>query len=309
MPFSEDILNAKILIVDDNVDNLDLLAELLESQGYTSVTRTTEPAEVCELHEEKNFDLILLDMQMPGMHGFDVMKCLKEVEVGGYIPVLAISAQPSFNIAALEAGARDFISKPFDFLELNKRIHNMLEVRLLYKQLAEFSKIQSELALHDPLTGLPNRRLLEDRIETTLRHASRNHTQVAVMYLDLDGFKGVNDTHGHHAGDELLKVVSNILLGNCRREDTVARLGGDEFMVLLSEVHDLEDAKVFATKIIEAVSAPLRVLNNVITISTSVGISIYPGHGENAEELIINADNALYEAKRNGKNQFCIAKV
>jgi two-component system cell cycle response regulator len=118
------------------------------------------------LHREHNYDLILLDLQMPGLNGFQVMKGLKEIEQGGYLPVLALTAQPSFKIAALEAGARDFISKPFDLLEVHKRIHNMLEVRLLYKELAQYSRAQQELALHDALTGLPNRRLLEDRIET-----------------------------------------------------------------------------------------------------------------------------------------------
>jgi PleD family two-component response regulator len=156
------------------------------------------------LHRQHCYDLILLDLQMPGLNGFQVMKGLKEIEQGGYLPVLALTAQPSFKIAALEAGARDFISKPFDLLEVHKRIHNMLEVRLLYRELAQYSRQQQELALHDPLTGLPNRRLLEDRIATVLQHATRQQHRAAVMYLDLDGFKAINDTHGHAYGDEIL---------------------------------------------------------------------------------------------------------
>jgi diguanylate cyclase (GGDEF)-like protein len=242
---------------------------------------------------------------MPGLNGFQVMKGLKEIEQGGYLPVLALTAQPSFKIAALEAGARDFISKPFDLLEVHKRIHNMLEVRLLYKELAQYSRAQQELALHDALTGLPNRRLLEDRIETALQHASRGHVKAAVMYLDLDGFKAINDTYGHAYGDEILKMVSQRLLANSRKEDTVARLGGDEFVVVLAEIHSLADAQGPAAKLVEALSEPFFINDLTLRLSTSIGISVYPDDAETVESLISIADYALYEAKRSGKNRYC----
>ncbi len=161
------------------------------------------------------------------------------------------------------------------------------------------------MALHDPLTGLPNRRLLEDRIETTLQHASRNHHKAAIMYLDLDGFKAINDTYGHAYGDEVLKIVSQRLVASSRKEDTVARLGGDEFMVVLGEVHSLEDAQGPAAKLVEAVSEPFFINDLTLKLSTSIGISIYPDDAENVEALISIADYALYEAKRGGKNRFC----
>ena len=305
MPSREDILNAKILVVDDSADNIELMEEILREEGYTCVSSTMLPEQVCPLHRQHNYDLILLDLQMPGLNGFQVMKGLKEIEQGGYLPVLALTAQPSFKIAALEAGARDFISKPFDLLEVHKRIHNMLEVRLLYRELAQYSKAQQELALHDPLTGLPNRRLLEDRIATTLQHASRNHHKAAIMYLDLDGFKTINDTYGHVYGDEVLKTVAQRLLANSRREDTVARLGGDEFMVVLSEVGGLSDAHGPAAKLVEAVAQPIFVNDLTLQLSTSIGISIYPDDAETVDALISIADYALYEAKRGGKNRFC----
>jgi diguanylate cyclase (GGDEF)-like protein len=298
-------LNAKILVVDDSPDNIDLMEEILREQGYTDVSSTMEPEQVCPLHRENNYDLILLDLQMPGLNGFQVMKGLKEIEQGGYLPVLALTAQPSFKIAALEAGARDFISKPFDLLEVHKRIHNMLEVRLLYKELAQYSRAQQELALHDALTGLPNRRLLEDRIETALQHANRSHTKAAVMYLDLDGFKAINDTYGHGYGDEVLKIVAQRLLANSRKEDTVARLGGDEFVVVLGEIHCLADAQGPAAKLVEALSEPFFINDLTLRLSTSIGISLYPDDAENVESLISIADYALYEAKRSGKNRFC----
>ncbi|HZX26995.1 MAG TPA: GGDEF domain-containing protein, partial [Telluria sp.] len=186
-----------------------------------------------------------------------------------------------------------------------KRIHNMLEVRLLYKELAQYSKTQQELALHDALTGLPNRRLLEDRIETTLQHAARHHHKAAIMYLDLDGFKQINDTYGHAYGDEILKMVAQRLVANSRKEDTVARLGGDEFMIVLGDVQGLKDAEGPAAKLVEAVSEPYFVNDLTLRLSTSIGISMYPDDAENVESLISIADYALYEAKRAGKNRFC----
>ena len=305
MPSRQNILNAKILVVDDLPDNIELMEEILRDEGYTNVSSTMLPEQVCPLHRQHNYDLILLDLQMPGLNGFQVMKGLKEIEQGGYLPVLALTAQPSFKIAALEAGARDFICKPFDLLEVHKRIHNMLEVRLLYRELAQYSKAQQELALHDPLTGLPNRRLLEDRIATTLQHASRNHHKAAIMYLDLDGFKTINDTYGHAYGDEVLKTVAQRLLGNSRKEDTVARLGGDEFMVVLGEVGSLSDAQGPAAKLVEAIAQPIFVNDLTLQLSTSIGISIYPDDAETVDALISIADYALYEAKRAGKNRFC----
>ena len=305
MPSREEILNAKILVVDDSADNIELMEEILREEGYACVSSTMLPEQVCPLHRQHCYDLILLDLQMPGLNGFQVMKGLKEIAQGGYLPVLALTAQPSFKMAALEAGARDFISKPFDLLEVHKRIHNMLEVRLLYKELAQYSKAQQELALHDPLTGLPNRRLLEDRIETTLQHARRNRHKAAIMYLDLDGFKEINDTYGHAYGDEVLKIVAQRLLANSLKEDTVARLGGDEFMVVLGEVSSLADAQGPAAKLVEAVSEPFFINDLTLRLSTSIGISIYPDDAETVEALISIADYALYEAKRGGKNRFC----
>jgi two-component system cell cycle response regulator len=305
MPSRDDIFHAKILVVDDSADNIDLMEEILREEGYTSVSSTMSPEMVCPLHREHCYDLILLDLQMPGLNGFQVMKGLKEIEQGGYLPVLALTAQPSFKIAALEAGARDFISKPFDLLEVHKRIHNMLEVRLLYKELAQYSRVQQELALHDALTGLPNRRLLEDRIATTLQHARRNRHKAAIMYLDLDGFKEINDTYGHAYGDEILRMVAQRLVASSRKEDTVARIGGDEFMIVLPDLAGMNDSYVHAAKLVEVVAEPYHINDLTLRLSTSIGISIFPDDAQTVETLISIADCALYEAKRSGKNRYC----
>ena len=138
---SIDILGASILIVDDQDANVDLLEQVLSETGYSRVTSTTNPQEVCALHRKNRYDLILLDLQMPVMDGFEVMEDLKTMNADGYLPVLVITAQPGHKLRALQTGAKDFISKPFDLVEVRTRIHNMLEVRLLYKKLEDYNKV------------------------------------------------------------------------------------------------------------------------------------------------------------------------
>ena len=136
-----DILNAKILIVDDQAVNVQLLEYLLTSTGYLSVSSTTDPRVVAPWHEQHNYDLIILDLHMPGMSGFDVMNALKPLEAEAYLPVLVVTAQPDQKLAALEAGARDFVSKPFDPVEVLTRIRNMLEVRLMHRESKNYSAL------------------------------------------------------------------------------------------------------------------------------------------------------------------------
>ncbi len=134
------ILHARILIVDDQPANVDLLEQALRGAGYVNVTSTMDPRAVCDLHREHDYDLILLDLQMPGMDGFAVMEGLKPLRDDGWLPVLVITAEPGHKLRALQAGARDFIAKPFDLLEVRTRIHNMLELRLLYRRLQDQNK-------------------------------------------------------------------------------------------------------------------------------------------------------------------------
>jgi len=304
---ADDILNASILIVDDQEANVQLLEHMLRDIGYRCITTTMDPHAVCALHRDNLYDLILLDLQMPGMDGFQVMEGLKEIETDAYLPVLVITAQPGHKLRALSAGAKDFISKPFDLMEARTRIHNMLEVRLLYKQVEQYSRALESLALHDALTGLPNRRLLFDRLALAIAHAHRNKSTMAVMVLDLDGFKQINDTLGHDAGDTLLRMVADRLVAAMRQEDTVARLGGDEFVIALWESNHADGVVRLVSKVIQAVSQPYRIQDRDVNITASVGVGIYPTHGEEVETLMKSADLALYDAKRAGKNNYRIA--
>jgi len=302
-----EILAASILIVDDKEANVLLLEQMLQEAGYSRVSSTMDPHSVSALHRDHHYDLILLDLQMPGMDGFQVMESLKKIEIDGYVPILVITAQPAHKLRALASGAKDFVSKPFDLVEVKTRIHNMLEVRLLYKQLEDYSRALESLALHDPLTGLPNRRLLMDRLSLAIAHAHRNQSTMAVMYLDLDGFKLINDTLGHDGGDTLLQMVADRLVATVRREDTVSRLGGDEFVIGLSELSHADDAVNMVSKVIQALAQPYNIQGRNVSMTASVGVGIYPTHGLAVDILMKNADLALYEAKRTGKNTYRIA--
>ena len=150
---TSDILNASILIVDDQAFNVSLLEQLLSETGYTRVAFTMNPQEVLALHRKNRYDLILLDLQMPNMDGFQVMDCLKTNDPDDYLPIIVLTAQPGHKLRALQAGAKDFISKPFDLVEVRTRIHNVLEVRLLYRSLENRNQIL-EMAVRDRTTAL-----------------------------------------------------------------------------------------------------------------------------------------------------------
>jgi len=168
----------------------------------------------------------------------------------------------------------------------------------------ELEEKLAEMATHDHLTGLPNRLLLSDRLAVGLAQARRNNTSLAVMMLDLDKFKTVNDTFGHGVGDEVLKAAGGRLIALVRRSDTVARMGGDEFVVLLPQIAKTEDAVRVAQKILETFREPFVVGAFQIFITTSVGIAIYPEDGEDIETLFRNADTAMYWAKEQGRDNY-----
>ena len=162
----------------------------------------------------------------------------------------------------------------------------------------------SHLAQHDILTNLPNRTLLQDRLTQAIATASRNDSRIAVLFLDLDGFKHINDSLGHATGDRLLQSVARRLLAAVRTSDTVSRLGGDEFVILLSEVAHAADAGVKARKILSALGAPFEIEQNTLRVTASIGVTTYPEDGETAESLMRNADLAMYQAKEKGRSNY-----
>lgn len=175
--------------------------------------------------------------------------------------------------------------------------HDISDIKRAEEQL-------SHQAFHDALTGLPNRILFADRLETALTIAKRHHHRLGLLFLDLDNFKNINDSLGHNMGDIYLQSVAKIIKNSCREEDTVSRLGGDEFTVILPDVDYPKGAVTLARRILQSFSMPVRVYEHKLAVSASIGISFYPDNGENAEELVKNADIAMYSAKNAGKNNF-----
>jgi diguanylate cyclase (GGDEF)-like protein/PAS domain S-box-containing protein len=167
----------------------------------------------------------------------------------------------------------------------------------------------NHLATHDSLTGLPNRQLFQNRLRQTLERASQNQEFVALLFLDLDGFKLINDSQGHDVGDMLLKVVAQRLIGCLRGSDTVCRLGGDEFTVILPAIPSLQDAARVAEKILSTLSKSFSISKRTIVITTSIGISLYPSDGSDPDTLLKEADSAMYRAKEQGKNQYQFASL
>ena len=364
---TSDIRKASILIVDDKQSNVLLLERMLRGAGYASITSTTKSNAVCALYQAYRYDLILLDLHMPDMDGFQVMENLKAIELGEYVPVMVITAQPELKLRALRAGAKDFISKPFDLSEVLMRIQNMLEVRLLHQQALHHGHMQEQLvsklrdkeaglrstelalckertaldehvlklqtanenlvvatltahslaeeidrtkirmahlAQHDALTGLPNRILLNDRLAQSIALAHRQGKSFAVMFMDLDHFKNINDSLGHGVGDQLLRSVAQRLTAAVRSTDTICRQGGDEFVVLLADIEHAEDAALSAQKLLDTLAVSHRIEHFELHITGSIGISIYPDNGQDADTLIKNADTAMYRAKEGGRNHF-----
>ena len=194
----QEILNAGILIVDDQDANVQLLAEMLREADYRCIASTSDPYEVCALHQKDRYDLILLDLQMPGMDGFELMEGLKEINADSYLPVLVITAQPGHKLRALAAGAKDFVSKPFDLVEILTRIHNMLEVRLLYKKLEQYNH-ELEQTVQERTTELREsearfRRLTELSSDWYWEQDKNGHfTMIYGPVLEMLGIR-VNDT-------------------------------------------------------------------------------------------------------------------
>lgn len=181
---------------------------------------------------------------------------------------------------------------------LNDELANEIAARKLVEEKIRY------MANHDNLTGLPNRALFKDRLQTAQHLAVRNQQKLAILFIDLDGFKAVNDNLGHKAGDLLLQEVAVRLQGRVRHSDTVARMGGDEFILLLNAINGEADAELVAKKVLEALQQPVLVVGQAARIGASIGISIFPDHGEDADKLISYADTAMYDIKKSGKNAY-----
>lgn len=324
----------KILVVDDTPANLVAMRHLLADSGAAIYEASSGNAALalCLDHE---FALILLDVNMPDMDGFEVAFLIGEDERLRDTPIIFVTAAYADDINRVRGyhfGAVDYIEKPINDMILQSKVRVFLE---LYRARAELRATLAELeernaqlnveiaerlrieerirhqATHDMLTGLPNRVLFHDRLLTAMQRVTRHGPGFALALLDIDGFKGVNDTHGHPAGDALLKAIAQRLGEDVRANDTVARLGGDEFALILEDVGD-EALLLRRCETLGALLAQPYQLEGshgpfVAHISASIGLALWQGPPQNDEALIQAADRALYQAKDDGKNRCVVA--
>ncbi|NHZ34558.1 EAL domain-containing protein [Massilia rubra] len=297
------LLGARILVVDDHRANLELLEVLLGSAGYTSVTTCSDARAVCALHQAHDYDLIILDLNMPMMSGFEVLARLKLIDSDGYLPVLVLSCESDYKLAALQAGARDFICKPFNHPELLTRVHNLLDVRLLY---AEARERGQRLACYDMLTGLPNRSLFERSLERALQAGCG--PLAAVMLVGLDGLKRLNDTLGYVAGDAVLRQCAQRLAQCAPPGSLIARVGNNEFALLLTGLATARDALAPVRRVRAALDQPFHLPHGSTSLAAAIGVAVGPGQAgpdDPASTLVKDAGTALHQGAQDGQDGCC----
>lgn len=305
----ERILEARILVVDDNPTNVMLLCDMLEAQGFVSVAGETDPAKALERLGCERFDLLLLDIRMPGIDGHQVLQRLPDV-VGGYLPVIVMTAQTDSEtrMRALSAGARDFMTKPFDMGEAMQRIRNTLEAQILFREredqaaalereVAKRTQELAWLASHDPITELANRTELRRILDRRLTNGDAG----LLLFVSVEGVDGINDALGHAMGEAVLKAVGErlnaLLLDTC----LTAAWGGSDFLMIgpaqpVDGGHDC--VREAALNVLKAFEAPVTVDGNEFVLDARIGSCRFPEDGTDAEALVQRAGLAVLHASQ-----------
>lgn len=296
--------SAYILLVEDNPGDAKLTQALLdEAYGADPVNlpalRWVQSAEaaVAMLTEDPHCQAVLLDLGLPDNQGLEALHAMSRAH--GQLPIIVLTGNDSvpMGLDAITSGAQDFLVKgSFDAAMLKRSISFAAQ-----RKRAEVALV--ERSLQDELTGLPRRMVLLDRLERAVHRAAREGTPGAVLFIDLDGFKQVNDRLGHTAGDAVLRTVATRLQRQVRGSDTVARLGGDEFVVLLPTITDAQDAVAVGHKLLSVIREPMAYEGTSIEVSASIGVACIETPGESAEQLMKRADAAMYAAKAAGKGR------
>ena len=297
----------RILTIDDTPANLQVLTAALAQDFRFQIATSGAIGLVAAAKAPP--DLILLDVMMPDMDGFEVFRRLKADPLLQAIPVIFLTAMSSMEAeaAGLALGAADYISKPIQVETAKLRSRNLIEREGLRKAVAEKQGQLERLAHYDRLTGLPNRILLADRMSQGMMQTQRRGQKLVIAFLDLDGFKAVNDTHGHAAGDHLLVTLAQRMKEELREGDTLARLGGDEFVAVLLDLDDVDNSAPILNRLLAAAAQPVSYGEAMLQVSASLGVSFYPqAQAIDADQLMRQADQAMYLAKQAGKNCFYV---
>jgi len=289
----------RLLLVDDDVESLAMVQARLADEGI-EISCATGGRAALDAAKSQRPDLILLDLDMPDMTGFEVCRILKADPELCMIPVLFLSGSgtPADKVRGLDLGAVDYITKPFDHFELRARVRAAIRTKELQDLLIEHAQI-------DPLTGLPNRRALMDRLQMEWARMQRNGGELAFIMADIDHFKRLNDTYGHSLGDQVLQQVALVIAAQCRENDLPARYGGEEFAVVVPNEG--------ASGAVHLAERCRREIENVH--STAAGKPVRPTASfgvadavevPRAEVLVDRADQALYQAKAAGRNRVAV---
>ncbi|GGI78220.1 two-component system response regulator [Legionella impletisoli] len=291
-----------ILIADDSKLTRKKLSDALNELGH-QVLEATSGEDAIALFQSEHPDLIILDVVMEGMSGFECARKLRALNQSEWIPIIFLSSSidDEYISKGIDAGGDDYLTKPISKVTLAAKIKAMQRIADMRSQLIDITEKLKVLSRTDPLTGLNNRLEFDKVLEKTIARAERHQLNFALLFIDIDGFKGVNDTLGHHAGDELIKQIANRLASSIRIDDFIARLGGDEFAIIMQPIKTPVAPEKLAEKIVTQ-----NVLNfqEDRTISLSVGIATYPEAGTSREKLLIHADEAMYQAKQQGGKDY-----
>ncbi len=290
----------RVLMVEDNPGDVTLAREMLRSIGEERIELLTanRVRVALEILAETRVDAVLLDLSLPDEHGLETLKKLRNGNETVPIVVLSGHEDEQTAFSALQNGAQDFLVKG--------TITGHLLTRSIFYAITrkEMESQLQHMAFHDALTGLPNRKLFYEQMHRSIEWADRFRKQMALVSIDLDNFKAVNESFGHVAGDSLLRQVAHRMRQAVRKTDTVARMGSDEFVVIFENVTNPHDLSEIVRKFINDLTVGYSLPPDPVTISFSVGISLYPLDGSREEELIRKADRAMHQAKENGPNQF-----
>lgn len=318
--------NPRVMVVDDVPANLVLMRGVLKKLSC-ELTLVSSGAEALKHAAEQDFALILLDVHMPDMDGFEVASRLAQHPRSRDVPIIFVTATHGDEINRVRGyrvGAVDYMAKPFDTFILQSKVQVFLDLynsrrelrglldtlnqrnALLEEEIAERLRAEEQArhqATHDPLTDLPNRLLLMDRLQTGIARAQREQTKLALIYIDIDHFKPVNDQYGHQAGDALLCAIAARLSQTLRQSDTVARLGGDEFAAILERVTGWDEAGELIRKLQAKLTEPYLLYWDEgdpveVHIGASIGLSLFPDQATTEDGLIRIADASMYSKKQ-----------
>lgn len=294
----------KILLIDDDKDNLRFLARILEHESY-KVMQASSGLEGIQMLKDFQPDLVILDINMPQLNGFQTLKLLRQKDENVAVIFLTGNKNTEDIIRGLEAGALDYVCKPFNPLELVARVSSQLKFKRTQQELREANKKLQNLVDIDDLTGLYNMRSVYDRLNNEIERARRYKHGLAVIMMDMDHFKNVNDGHDHLFGSFVLSKVGGIIKNNIRSVDFAARYGGDEFLICLTQTQT-EGALRFADRLRKVIAEKEFIQDkDRMFMTASFGVALIEAKGAiiDAHTLVRIADTKLYEAKDNGRNR------